>query len=97
MRPHIALRLSAQRALLDRVTPNLRVVSCELQEDAVRVRSYFEFDPTEAEREEIAAAGTEIIADYLTEVLDEEILVSAAPLADLDNLAMIVFRRYELT
>lgn len=95
MRPDIALRLSAQRALLDRVTPNLRAVSCELGDNAVRIRSYFERDPTEAEREEIASAGTEIIADYLTEVLEEEILVSARPMAELDHLEMIVFRRYE--
>ncbi len=62
----IGLRLSAQRALLNHVTPTLRAVSLDTDAEQhwVWARFIFDGDPSESVRDAVTCASTEIIADY---------------------------------
>lgn len=60
--------LSVQRALLGRVMPSLRAVVVQWRAREVRVRCYFDGEISEADREEMSCAETEVIADYRPEV-----------------------------
>lgn len=95
MNEDLGLRLYAQRALLGHITPNLRAVSCELSGGNLKVRSYYAVEPDEDEREEVAMAATEMLANYLTEMLEGDFIVSTDPIADLKHLRLLVYERYE--
>ena len=87
------LRLSTQRALLGAVTPSLRLFSVELRSGVIHTLAIYGDEPSEIETDLIQAAATEIIADYLVETINEQIVVS------LQNpppqLAHVVFARHE--
>jgi hypothetical protein len=55
--------LSANRALLGAVTPNLRAVTVDYNKQDLVVRAYFDTGATEDEREQIDFALTEMMAD----------------------------------
>jgi hypothetical protein len=63
----IRLRLSAQRALLTHVTPQLRAVSVDIDpvHHQVWVRFVFDGEPSESAREAASCAATEIVTDYV--------------------------------
>ncbi|WP_262423345.1 hypothetical protein [Brevundimonas denitrificans] len=61
----ILLRLSAQRALLGAVTPNLRSFSVEMNGGTVACQAVFEEAPAAEEIDLIQSAGAEIIADFV--------------------------------
>lgn len=93
----IAVRLSAQRALLGHVTPQLRAVSVELDRECRRltVRFVFDGEPSESVRDAASCAGTEMIADRPDGwTIDEQIVVCEAP-AQADHLRHVVYARCE--
>ena len=56
--------LSIQRALLDKVTPNLRMVAYAVRKNIIYVNFFYNKKPTELEEELAQDAGAEIIADF---------------------------------
>jgi hypothetical protein len=64
--------LSAQRALLGFITPNVRSVSGSLTGKSVLVRYLVDGEIEESTREELACASTQIIADLHREWTFEE-------------------------
>ena len=94
-RGHILI--AASRALLGKVTPNLRHVSCNCVEDGDKVtvafRFYHETEPSEDEVELCHLFTTYFIADFPPNFfLDEEFVVSAGQITSLEN---AVYYRYE--
>jgi hypothetical protein len=95
----IAVRLSAQRALLGHVTPQLRAVSVELDNVCRRltVRFVFAAEPSESGRDAASCAGAEMIADRPDGwTIDEQIVVCEPP-AQAVHLRHLVYTRSEDT
>jgi hypothetical protein len=96
----IALRakviLSANRALLGAVTPNLRGVTLDYIPELLTLRAYFDIDATDEEKELIDIALTEMIADlyYDIKTCKYEPVELAAP-AKLTVLKDWIYLRYE--
>jgi len=89
--------LSAQRALLDRVTPRLRAVSLDyhLGEHRVWVRFIFDGEPGGVVRDAAGCAGSEILSD-LPDGWDisEEFIVCPAP-DRMQHRRLLVYHRCE--
>jgi hypothetical protein len=64
MRNELLLKLSAQRALLGEVTPNMLAVSLEVTNDRLVVKFDFESQPSEEEIDATQCISTEILADF---------------------------------
>ena len=93
----IRLRLTAQRALLTHVTPELRSVSADIdpERQSVHLRFFFAREPSDSERDAASCASTEVIADYSDGwVLDEEYLVVPAT-EKMPHLRLLVYHRCE--
>ena len=90
----ILLRLSAQRALLGAVTPNLRSFSVEMNGGTVTCQADFQDAPAAEEIDLVQSAGTEIIADFVDAKIDEQFIVcgdQAMPKA----LTYLIYQRHE--
>jgi hypothetical protein len=75
------LRLSAQRAFLGRIHPQMRLIKIAQTSDWIHLTVVVEDAPSERIREDVSEAGTEIIADFpSSNRIDEKIEVSTAPL-----------------
>ncbi|ENN8378984.1 hypothetical protein ACAX46_004456 [Providencia rettgeri] len=61
------LKLSAQRALLGVITPNIRAVFVELVENDIQVYFYYDGKIQEDNEETASIATSEIIADFYDE------------------------------
>lgn len=57
-------KLSIQRALLGRVTPNLRAVVLSVSDKEIQLRFYFDGSVGDLETELASEAETEVMADY---------------------------------
>jgi hypothetical protein len=68
----VLLRLSIQRALLDRVSDRLSAVTCGIRGKRIIVVAYFIGDVTADDIERIREAGAEIIADFPEDFTIEE-------------------------
>jgi hypothetical protein len=91
------IRLSAQRALLGNVTPQLRAVSVDTDPESKRVSVRFVFDgePSESVRDAASCAAAEMIADYPDPwTIHEDYVVCPAP-ARMEHLRHIVYARCE--
>lgn len=88
--------LSANRALLAAVTPNLRGVTIDYNPEVLLLRAYFDQGATEEEKELIDIALSEMIADlhYDIKTCQYEPVELAAP-AKLTGLKDWVYMRYE--
>lgn len=88
--------LSANRALLAAVTPNLRGVTVDYNTELLTLRAYFDIDATDEEKELIDIALTEMVADlhYDIKTCTYEPIELAAP-AKLTVLKDWVYLRYE--
>jgi hypothetical protein len=62
--PLAALKLSIQRALLEKVTDRLIAVTCGLGERHIQIRAYFSGKLTEEDFERIQFVGAEVIGDF---------------------------------
>lgn len=90
--------LEAQSALLGIITPKIRAVSIEWDEDVrLSFRVHYESQPTEGEVEEMEIATTEIIAGvpYITWLNPVEVVVTNAPIPELEFLNRLVYLRKE--
>jgi len=89
--------VSAQRALLGAITPNIRMIS--LQWDGLKrlsCRVHFERQPQDDEVEDMDAVVSEIIADVPFEWADMlDVVVSEATIAELEPLGTMVYLRKE--
>jgi hypothetical protein len=57
------LLLSAQRAFLGRIHPQLRVIKAAMKENEIVIFVMMDCEPSEQVREDVSEATTEIIAD----------------------------------
>jgi hypothetical protein len=91
-----SLRLSAQRALLGAVGPSVRLVKIADDGKDIVLSVVADSSLSDAEREALSVAATEIIADHPDRGLREEIFLSSDPLDKEDVLAAgWVFLRLE--
>ena len=60
--------LSANRALLGAITPNLRAITLDYDEKNLILRAYFDEKVNEDEKEQIDVALTEMIADLYQDI-----------------------------
>lgn len=93
----IQLRLSAQRALLTHVTPSMRAVSVEIIPEQRRawVRFIFDGEPSPTEKETASAAHTEILTDFVDELMVELEMVRTPAPQRMQHLRLLVFHRCE--
>ena len=75
----VDLRLSAQRALWGHVPQSLRAVSLEMRDTTIFFRAVSEPGATDAERELLSCAATEVIADFSAPTTIEEEFLDVAP------------------
>jgi hypothetical protein len=89
------LQLSAQRALWGHVPRSLRAVSIASAEPEIRFRCYFDAGASEADRQLLSEAASEIIADFSAPWnISEELLDLAAP-KPMQHLEHLIFLRHE--
>jgi hypothetical protein len=93
--PSVSIRLSAQRALWGAIPPRLRAVSVELIDHTIRMRSIFDGGPTDAEREALSIAGTEMVADFTTPFVISEEMLSVPYPAEMQHLRWLIYLRNE--
>ena len=93
----IDVRLSAQRALLGHVTPQLRAVSVDVDPERQRlaVRFVFDGEPSESVRDTASCAAAEMIADRPQGwTIGEDIVICRAP-EPMKHLRHLVYARCE--
>lgn len=89
------VRLSALRALQGAVPRSLRAFSVETGNTEVRTRAIFDETATEADKELLSCAGTEMIADFPAPwTINEEVLVIPVGNA-MKHLRELIFLRHE--
>lgn len=82
------LRLSAQRAFLGRIHPEMRLVKVKTIDREIVVHVVVSRAPSDQIREDVSVAAAEIIADFpRANKITEQFEVSVAPLAHEDVLA----------
>jgi hypothetical protein len=91
----VDLRLSAQRALWGQVPRSLRAVSLEMRGTCIYFRAVFEPSASEEDRELLACAATEVVADFPAPVTIKEEFLDIAPPEKPPNLQFLVFLRWE--
>lgn len=74
------IRLSAVRAFLGRITPDIRLIGCTKAGQKITVRIIMDAEPDEATIEMISDAATEIVADFPNATLKEDISINQGPL-----------------
>lgn len=88
--------LSTNRALLDSITPHLRGVTIDFDENSFVMRGYFDTGATDDEKEMLDAAMTEIIADLFPTPKKWTFEAIDKPYPEkMDALKEWVFKRYE--
>jgi len=94
------LKRSIQRALIGKVTPNLRGVYVEIKNDLFILIFFYDSPPSEVEVELASLADTEFIADfpYPEYKTDCKVITlpSPGPLPKDDLNIYCLYRRYEL-
>jgi hypothetical protein len=73
------LLLSIQRALLGEVTPSIRALTAAIDENGIRLRWIIDGNITDGFRNNLSAAGTEVVADFEAHQITEEFLRCDAP------------------
>ncbi len=87
--------LSIQRALLDKVTSNLRRVSFQLVDHLISLYFYYSDEPSETERELANDAEAEVIADFPKEyTIEIELSAVLFPLK-INSYGRIIYNRFE--
>ena len=91
----VDLRLSAQRALCGQVPASLRAVSLEIRSTTIYFRAVFEPGASDADRELLSVAATEVVADFSAPTTIEEEFLYVPPPAKPSHLRYLVFLRSE--
>ncbi|HET6630655.1 MAG TPA: hypothetical protein VFG91_12840 [Woeseiaceae bacterium] len=91
------LRLSAQRAFLGRIRPEMRLVKIKLIGDNIHLSVVLSREPTDRIRDDVSSAAAEIIADFpAAKKIEESLQVNTGPVLAEDVLAEgWIFRRAE--
>ena len=87
--------LSVQRALLGEVTPDLRGVSVEVNDNRVRLTSYFADKVTEDQKDVVSTITAEVAADLPHDWTIEDDLVTAPVSGRLPENVIWAYRRKE--
>ena len=90
----VTLLLEIQRAILGRVTPNLRMVTADGNEDEIHLIFYYNDEISEEENEMAEDASTEIISGFSNQTLNLEIIRLASP-KKMPTLKEIAYWRFE--
>lgn len=91
----VRLCLSAQRALRGAIPISLRAFSVEVAGHIIRTRSVFDGTETQAHREMLSVAGSEIIADFLPLFTIEEEFLRLPIGTSFQHLHYVIFLRDE--
>jgi hypothetical protein len=75
----VLLLLSAQRALLGAVTPNIRAIRCTMKEKLVSLEFIFDSDYSDEDWDRCETVAAEIIGDFHDEVIDTKYQVIPPP------------------
>jgi len=91
------LLLSAQRALLGAIYPEIRAIAVGIEAGKLYIKCYLDRPPTEADYENLGVIATEIYADmhHEAERVEEICEYSLAPFNQLDRLMAFVYMRKE--
>lgn len=96
---NIRIALSANRALLGEIRPNMRKIFFNYTEEKNNVVFYFYYDsePTQEERDYDVEGTitTEICSDFIEDVIWEEKSIVALPPQIIHNLGICIFSRYD--
>lgn len=92
----VRLLLSIQRALLGRVTPNIRAVTAGIDESTITLRWLVDGEITDDLEDDLSAVGAEVVADFESHRIAEEFLRCDAPRPmDEFQLEQLAYRRKE--
>lgn len=91
------LLLSAQRALLGAIYPEIRAIAVGIAVGKLYVKCYLDRPPTEDDYENLSIIGAEIYADvhHDVESVEEACEYNLAPFNQLDRLVAFVYMRKE--
>lgn len=92
----VLVRLSAQRALLGHIPALLRAVSVDVDADKVYLRCVFDGESSEADRELLSMAASELIADFFEPYTIKEEYLHVSQPKRMSHLKHLVFLRHEL-
>lgn len=88
--------LSIQRALLGEVTPNIRVVTAQIDSSTITLRWLIDGEISENLRCDLSVVGTEVVADFAKhEIVEEFIRCDASHAMDEYFLDHVACRRKE--
>ncbi len=91
------LLVSAQRALLEKVTPNLRSVCLVTKNDYITLVFYYDKAPSEEEEELASIADTEFIADFPSPEYKTRFDKKVIPYPEkIPDFGFCIYHRYEL-
>lgn len=95
--PFVSLRLVVQQALLGKVTPNLRAVGLDLNQDKKEMHFYFNYDGEISENEYGLAAATikEVSSTFLEYCVNHHVKRVDFPQGELEKGERLVYLRYE--
>ena len=91
---HVKLLLEIQRALIKRVTSNLRMLTAEGNEKEIHLIFFYNETPSEEECEMAEDAATEIISGFANQTLNLDIRTIRYPNM-MPTLQEIAYWRYE--
>ena len=75
----VRLLLSIQRALLGRVTPNIRAVTAAIDKSTITLRWLMDGEVTDDLEDDLSTVGAEVVADFESHQIAEEFLRCDAP------------------
>ncbi len=92
----VDIRLSTLRAFLGRIFPRMRLVKVKVQRGTIILTVCVDESLSEEERELLAEAGTEIVSDFPSLMIEERVVVSSEKI-DAEDIfdEGWVFRRFE--
>jgi hypothetical protein len=90
------LLISAQRALLDKVTMNLRSVCILTHNDNIEFRFYYNQPPSEQEEELASLADSEFISDFPSPEYNTRFCQMVIPFPEkIPDVGYCIYQRYE--
>lgn len=90
------LLISAQRALLEKVTPNLRSVCLTASNECIELSFYYDHTPSEEEEELASLADAEFIADFPSPEYKTRFCQKIVPFPEkMPDVGFCIYQRYE--
>jgi hypothetical protein len=87
--------LSIQRALLDKITPNLRRISFLLGENLIKLFFFYDAKPSEIEKELVGDISAEVISDFPESYKINCELIDVKYPEKINSKGRIIFNRFE--